>query len=105
MTKRYWVYLIGNPEQHLYKIGISRDINLRMQNFRGFPFLLVLFAQYEIKIDEPGMQRCTALAIEKALHKTFKSDHLYGEWFKDVDTNTFLQLAEEYENVFLTGAK
>lgn len=105
LLKRYCIYLIGNLEHSFYKIGISRDMRLRMRNFRGLPFPVFVLVNYELKIDEPRMQRRAALAVERGLHTVFHETHLQGEWFKDVDLSLFVDSVKNLEGVFLAEEK
>lgn len=78
------VYVIGNKEFKLCKIGFSTDINKRIKSLQtGCPFkieiLAIITGSYE---------------IEKQLHLKYKKYNTTGEWFRieedlEIDLNNF----------------
>jgi len=71
-----WVYVVGNEELGLYKIGMTmRDvIDDRINEFRPkLPFSTKLFA---------GIRAPSARKYEAELHKKFKDKRTNGEWFR-----------------------
>jgi len=73
-----WAYLIYNPVNNLYKIGIAEDIRnrfLSIQAQSGFKLNLLLAV-------EPSHDDENANVIEKYLHAHFKNQRVIGEWFR-----------------------
>ena len=71
------VYLFGNNELKWYKIGISRNVSLRLEQIQdNVPFSLELLGHWRTD---------WAFDVEKMTHEKFWSHHLRGEWFKDLD--------------------
>lgn len=68
-----YVYLLYS-ESGLYKIGISNDVEKRMNTLRtGSGYQLTCLAYYKTK-DKPA-------TVERALHKLFDEFRVLGEWF------------------------
>jgi len=66
-----WVYVIGNADSRLVKIGTSRDVAQRLSNLQiGSPSPLHLIM----------CVRTNAFA-ERALHEHFAANRRHGEWF------------------------
>lgn len=75
-----WVYVIGNAESRLVKIGSTRDVAQRLANLQvGSPAPLHLILSV----------RTNAYA-ERALHRHFAPYRRHGEWFDfgDLDPAT-----------------
>jgi len=69
-----FIYIIGNKEQELYKIGISKSPKERLPTIQtGCPFSLEIINTYKSK---------KAREIEEATHIKFKEHNTNGEWFK-----------------------
>lgn len=80
------IYLIHNKRNNYYKIGRSKNLQLREKTLQSEePELEIIFSM-------PG-----TAALEKLLHKTFKNRHVRGEWFqlKDEDIIYIKSLATE----------
>ena len=72
------VYVIKNPLNNQYKIGISGNLSARIANIdnqSGIHHHIIFFAEMEIGYDEPAKQ------VETYLHKYFKEIRGIGEWF------------------------
>ena len=70
------VYFIRSGKKGDIKIGKSNDPEKRMAELQtGNPKILRLIATIPCKSEQE------AFDLEKALHKTFKSRWLHGEWF------------------------
>lgn len=72
MKLRQLLYLIKAGD--MYKIGISKDVNKRMESLQtGNAHKVVCIAYY--KTEAPAME------IEKKLHNLFNKYRMSGEWF------------------------
>jgi hypothetical protein len=80
------VYLIGNIERNMFKIGVSCNPTKRIKQLNA-PFELTLLAELLIdKQDGPSLLK-RARAIEKKLHTFYarKRCRLRNEWFQNID--------------------
>jgi len=72
------VYVINNPLNNLYKIGITFDFEQRIQQLEcqsGCKLNPLLVLELEIGVCESSQY------IEKYLHNYFKDKRFIGEWF------------------------
>lgn len=96
-----YVYLIGNINVGLYKIGATNSLKNRLKtNQTGCPYKLEIVYSFESEF---------AYKVEKLLHKDFvqyKKDEndndIKGEWFalQQEQLDTFLNKCSIYENNF-----
>lgn len=73
------LYIVYNPITKLTKIGITVNIDRRIQeleNSSGISLILSMYIVLEKGVDE------SAGYIEKFLHDNFKEKRKRGEWFK-----------------------
>ena len=80
MQKDYqtYCYLIYNPITNLYKIGITGNIDNRINQLRcqsGCDLILIGYVNSAKEID------VSAKSIELFLHEYFKNKRKIGEWF------------------------
>jgi len=83
-----YVYLLHCPSNNLYKIGMSKDVNIRHAN---------LVKQSPVDIIKIHSFRCEdALSSEKTLHDKYADKRAWGEWFKldPNDINEILALRD-----------
>ena len=74
-----YVYLIGNADHEICKIGVSSSPEKRLPGIQaGCPYGLEILALKE------GNRK-----LEKSLHRRFSRNRLYGEWFKLTDEIRF----------------
>jgi hypothetical protein len=96
-----YVYLIGNKNVGLYKIGATNSLKNRLKtNQTGCPYNLEIIHFFESEF---------AYKVEKLLHKDFilykKDDNdndIKGEWFalQQEHLDTFLSRCASYEKNF-----
>lgn len=94
-----FVYLIGNHEQKIYKIGLSRQPRERFKAFgTKLPFKVEILHQ----IETTDMKKA-----EKILHTWMKDKNTHGEWFNlpqsDVDFICQLSTFEKGNFVNMSG--
>lgn len=88
-AKPTFLYIIGDKERNVCKIGISGDPHERLKSIQtGYPWRLDIWL--ELAINNPER-------IEKILHTRFGEYRLNGEWFdaavfKKLDLNEFKEL-------------
>lgn len=71
-TKQGKIYLIGNVQNKVVKIGYSKTPRQRLKKLQtGSPYSLTIFKTFNGTLD-----------IENKLHKKYKNQKLNGEWFK-----------------------
>ena len=79
MKKNYSVYIIGafKGKSHIaVKIGVASDVGKRLAELQvGNHCRLDLIAEY------PAKSMAHAYAIENEAHRTFRRNHIRGEWF------------------------
>ncbi|MGE7885394.1 GIY-YIG nuclease family protein [Bacillus sp. NPDC094077] len=69
-----YIYIIKEFHSNTYKIGYSRDVNIRKQQFEvKLPFEWEFLAVFEVE---------NAREKESLLHRQFKLRRLNGEWFE-----------------------
>lgn len=96
-----YVYLIGNRNVGLYKIGETRSPSKRLKtNQTSCPYQLEIIHSFQSEF---------AYKVEKALHRDFdpfKKDEMdntiTGEWFSlsEVQVNEFLDRCKTHEETF-----
>lgn len=96
-----YVYLIGNKNVGLYKIGATNSLKNRLKtNQTGCPYILEIIHSFESEF---------AYKVEKLLHKDFKQykkdsndNDIKGEWFslEQEQLDSFLNKCSIYENNF-----
>lgn len=79
-TKQCYVYLMHDLANGYYKIGISNNPEYRERTLQSEKPTIELIIAKEFPI------RRLAEAFEAALHKTYESKRLRGEWFR-LDSN------------------
>lgn len=88
-----YVYLICDPANDTYKIGVTRNINSnRLKKLQtGNSTELHIVTTY--KCDYP-------FRLEKMLHNHFNSKHEYNEWFnlQGNDVFSFIEVCERLNN-------
>jgi hypothetical protein len=95
--KKAYVYLICDPAQDLYKIGVTKNLYTKrmkqLQTGNGCELHLVNFHQtyYPYR-------------IEQMLHNKFQTKREHGEWFnlESNDVLTFHKSCQEIENLIET---
>lgn len=98
------IYLIGNPEHNVYKIGVADDVARRLKQVAtACPYALALLEQYNVD------NRELAFKTEKKMHELYADKRIRtdGEWFFEVDKNhfkesvitTFLMVQKEEERL------
>jgi len=82
-----FVYIIGNKDHNIYKIGISKDPTKRLKGIQtGNPFKLSIIDTFKTNY---------AKQVESDYHELFEEYKLEGEWFsldKEAFTETVLFL-------------
>jgi hypothetical protein len=70
-----YVYLFKGCDiaEGLYKIGISNDVEYRLQSFAGYPFAVVLLVKFPVIDSEK---------VETLVHNALHSYHYRAEWFR-----------------------
>lgn len=75
MIKRGCVYVIGNKEVGVYKIGFTRrTVGERLADIQSMSPLPLAVITHFLVFDAPR--------IEQQLHQKFEKKHSHGEWFK-----------------------
>ena len=69
-----WVYLIKQTEEHLYKIGYTRNADIKKR-------LLQLQTGNPYSLEVVGSFPCTGKVTEKVLHSLFSDHRKMGEWY------------------------
>ncbi len=78
-TKRrnlYYVYLMYDPTQNRYKIGVSSDPEHRLKTFHTVNPAIVLLAKWG------PVTRKEAYDMEALAHFKYRRQRLHGEWFR-----------------------
>ena len=96
-NKKAYVYLICDPAQDLYKIGVTKNLYTKrmkqLQTGNGCELHLVKFHQtyYPYR-------------IEQMLHNKFQTKREHGEWFnlESNDVLTFHKSCQEIESLIET---
>jgi predicted GIY-YIG superfamily endonuclease len=70
-----YVYLMHDTTNNYYKIGISNNPNYRERTLQSEKPTIELIASKKFP------SRLIVLSIEKALHESFKTKNIRGEWF------------------------
>ena len=82
------VYLIGNREHNVFKVGFAQDVEQRRKALlTACPLPLEVISEY------PVGTRCEAQQVEKQLHLAFDARKIQGEWFSKVTIEEFLAVA------------
>ena len=72
-----FLYLLGNRQYKVLKIGVSRSPAERLRDLQKYnPYELSLFAQ--VRFDDME----SAVKCESELHRWLRQQRLHGEWFK-----------------------
>lgn len=67
------LYIIGNVQQNICKIGVSKNPSKRLKQIQtGCPFKVSILAY----VEHLGRDS------EKEMHKRYKGDRMQGEWFR-----------------------
>lgn len=75
MSEKTFIYIIGNLEQKLFKIGNSKTVYKRLEALQtGCPFNLIIIGSV-----------LSEKRFEKELHIKYKEYRVKGEWFKFED--------------------
>ena len=83
-----FVYILREPKQGWWKIGMSADPHRRFNDLKAArPDRLELVEYYNL--GSLGL----AHRMERHLHDTFKDSRLVGEWFSDIDLETIRKAA------------
>lgn len=93
----YKIYLIYAETDGIgqWKIGITKDINTRLQTLKvGNPNIVDVFSTYDIE------DRVIAYRVETLMKKHFKQYKVNGEWFLHhaLNKDIFLELCARYES-------
>lgn len=70
-SNKGYIYLLEEPINHWYKIGMSRDTNKRIKGLR-LPFKVTML--HSFPSDDVAQ-------VEQYLHEKFADKRLHGEWF------------------------
>ncbi len=86
-----FVYLLGNKERRIYKIGVSGEPKTRSKGVNTLlPFTVLVM--HEIGADD-------SYKAEKILHGWFTKKRVHGEWFElSEDDVRFISSLVEFEN-------
>lgn len=93
-VKKSFVYLICDPSQDLYKIGVTKNLYSKrmkqLQTGNGTELHITNFHE-----------TFYPFSIEKYLHTKFTSKREHGEWFRlDIDDiNSFSEECDKYEKI------
>ena len=88
MSKEIKVYLIGNTEHAVYKIGIAADTEKRRKALLlACPLPLAVLAEHTVGT------RAEARQVELFLHAVFAGRLIQGEWFSSITVVEFLEQA------------
>jgi hypothetical protein len=85
------VYLIGNAEHKMFKVGFAQDVEKRRK-----ALLISCPLPLEIKAEHTVGTRDEATQVEHHLHTVFASRKIQGEWFTELTTEEFLAQAQAY---------
>lgn len=77
---RVGIYLVKCGDLPYYKVGISRDITMRVKALQACCPLLLTCLHYSEKFN-----RITAEDIEARIHQTYADFNIRGEWFEFSD--------------------
>lgn len=83
-----YVYVIGNPLNFTFKIGITENVNSRIRSLvtqSGCPLYQMLLLELHSEYDEDSKY------IECSLHEYFRNKRTFGEWFK-LDVKDLIQI-------------
>lgn len=95
-----YCFIFAIKEDIYFKIGISSDINQRLQSVQtGNPFKLYLLFKVAIPSKE------NALLLEKSLHTRLWKNRLEGEWFTFKNLYTRDELRKELKYLTLLCLK
>ena len=95
--KKSYVYLICDPAQDLYKIGVTRNLYSKrmkqLQTGNGTELHLIKFYETFYPFN-----------MEKYLHSKFQEKREHGEWFRlnIEDISSFELLCQKYEEIVLS---
>ena len=93
-SKKSYVYLICDPYQDIYKIGVTKNLYSKrmkqLQTGNGTELHLVNYHE-----------TFYPYTIEKFLHNKFFKERVHGEWFnlENNDISNFSTYCQEYENL------
>ena len=84
------VYLIGNVEHSVFKIGMAANVEKRRKALMtACPLPLQVLAEYPVGRREEAQQ------VEQYLHEVFAARKIQGEWFSAVTVAEFMERAAE----------
>ena len=85
-----YIYLIGDESRRYCKIGVSGNVQARIQML-NVPFELVVHATMSV------MSMTMARAVETRVQDYFSTEgkHLRGEWFEHVDPRKFRKVVRQ----------
>jgi hypothetical protein len=86
------VYLMGNKNWNVYKIGRSRDPETRLRQFKNLPFRLEIMASVPC---ECGLY--VAQLTEHLMHIHFNNRRIEGEWFRNITVDDFCTVGNRIE--------
>jgi hypothetical protein len=89
------VYLLYAEESKLCKIGISRNIENRIQQITTASGLTI---HHLLSIETERLYDESANFIEKKLHEFYKDKRIRGEWF-NLDLRDIIQIRDLFHNV------
>lgn len=76
-----YLYVIRCVNTNYYKIGITNDLNKRLQTLQtGCPYelILILFSEPELE----DMYASEIVYLERFLHRNYKELRVRGEWYE-----------------------
>lgn len=82
-----YLYLMVDKINNYYKIGISNSPEYRERTLQSEK------PSIELICSKKFPRRLIAMALEKALHETYKSKNIRGEWF-NLDFNEIIEIKE-----------
>lgn len=89
-----YVYLICDPDQNVYKIGVTRNIVQNRLKKLQTGNSSELHIVYTVETDYP-------FRLETLLHNKFSNKKVQGEWYKlsDEDVKNFKDTCQYYKNI------
>lgn len=88
---RQYIYVIKNPENDRIKIGVSNNVEKRLNT-------LETGAGTKLDLVYKSVVCSNAFDVENTVHKYFSEHRVFGEWF-DVDVNKVVNYLEQQEYV------
>jgi len=89
------VYLVGNTDHSVFKIGQSTNTEGRVRSLQtSCPYRLIVLREQVLPDSESATQ------VERALHRHFSDRRLTGEWFSDISLEELQTTIQELATQF-----